>query len=487
MALMFPRLARNFAKNGYYPTDEATLERTLALLELSNNGHMHIIDPCAGEGVALAEAAHHLGRDHVQAYAVEYNTERAMHAKSLVDHCLRSDLMDTMISRQSFGLLWLNPPYGDLPADFNGLSTYQGTGRKRLEKLFYQRSLPYLQYDGILVFIVPYTVLDAELCTWLSNHFTALAVFEAVDKQFKQVVIFGKRTRSKDRGSSADQKAIKEQLIAVGQGSVQPPELPIDHPLVAYHVPKAIQPSVEHFYRISIEPQQLLDEIQRVQGLWSSFNLHFGSHSGALPQRQPVRPLSDWHLALSLAAGAISGVLQSQSGRTLVVKGNTHKEKSRKVEFTQDDDGNVSETRIDIDRFVPVIKAWDLTEGSPTFACVLTISGSNNQEQPDAEEPEDDQTSTHQPLFEMGRVVVTQGINQLNEQGVLNIHALLHRHAVGDWGDICKDDWESNQDALTDGYRLFSSYEVDLDETSKIWIITEADRSVTTVLLPSEY
>ena len=487
MALMFPRLARNFAKNGYYPTDEATLERTLALLEPSNNGHMHIIDPCAGEGVALAEAAHHLGRDHVQAYAVEYNTERAMHAKSLVDHCLRSDLMDTMISRQSFGLLWLNPPYGDLPADFNGLSTYQGTGRKRLEKLFYQRSLPYLQYDGILVFIVPYTVLDAELCTWLSNHFTALTVFEAVDKQFKQVVIFGKRTRSKDRGSSADQKAIKEQLIAVGQGSVQPPELPIDHPLVAYRVPKAIQPSVEHFYRISIEPQQLLDEIQRVQGLWSSFNLHFGSHSGALPQRQPVRPLSDWHLALSLAAGAISGVLQSQSGRILVVKGNTHKEKSRKVEFTQDEDGNVSETRIDIDRFVPVIKAWDLTEGSPTFACVLTISGSNNQEQPDAEEPEDDQTSTHQPLFEMGRVVVTQGINQLNEQGVLNIHALLHRHAVGDWGDICKDDWESNQDALTDGYRLFSSYEVDLDETSKIWIITEADRSVTTVLLPSEY
>lgn len=63
MALMFPRLARNLAKNGYYPTDEATLERTLALLEPSNNGHMHIIDPCAGEGVALAEAAHHLGRD----------------------------------------------------------------------------------------------------------------------------------------------------------------------------------------------------------------------------------------------------------------------------------------------------------------------------------------------------------------------------------------------------------------------------------------
>lgn len=55
MALMFPRLARNFAKNGYYPTDEATLERTLGALA-SGDGSMCILDPCAGEGVAIAEA-----------------------------------------------------------------------------------------------------------------------------------------------------------------------------------------------------------------------------------------------------------------------------------------------------------------------------------------------------------------------------------------------------------------------------------------------
>jgi hypothetical protein len=100
MALMFPRLARNFVKNGYFPTDEPTLERALAALAPSD-GPMCILDPCAGEGVAIAEAAHALGREQVKAFAVEYDAERAAHARRLVDRCIHGDLMDTLISRQS--------------------------------------------------------------------------------------------------------------------------------------------------------------------------------------------------------------------------------------------------------------------------------------------------------------------------------------------------------------------------------------------------
>ena len=88
MALMFPRLARNFAKNGYYPTDEASLERTLSALAPSD-GPMCICDPCAGEGVAIAEAAHALGPELTSAYAVEFDQERATHARLLVDHLLQ--------------------------------------------------------------------------------------------------------------------------------------------------------------------------------------------------------------------------------------------------------------------------------------------------------------------------------------------------------------------------------------------------------------
>jgi hypothetical protein len=83
--------------------------------------------------------------------------------------------------------------------------------------------------------------------------------------------------------------------------------------------------------------------------------------------------LSSWHLALALAAGAISGVVQSRSGKVFAVKGHTHKEKAQRIEYSERDDGSVSETRILTDKFIPVIRAWDLTPGSATLGEVLTI------------------------------------------------------------------------------------------------------------------
>jgi hypothetical protein len=236
MALMFPRLARNFAKNGDYPTDEPTLERALNAL-MPSDGPMCILDPCAGEGVAIAEAAHALGREQAKAFAVEFDAERARHARGLVDHCLHADLMDTMISKQSFGLLWLNPPYGDLSKDVNGNIGYQGQGRARLEKLFYQRSLSLLQYGGVLVFIVPGYVLDAELVGWLTRHYTDLRIYRAVETQFKQVVIFGRRVRQREQVPDGV-KAVRNLLLQVGQGEVEAEELPSRMAVPAVHRPR---------------------------------------------------------------------------------------------------------------------------------------------------------------------------------------------------------------------------------------------------------
>jgi hypothetical protein len=60
----------------------------------------------------------------------------------------------------------------------------------------------------------------------------------------------------------------------------------------------------------------------------------------------------------------------------------------------------------------------------------------------------------------------------------------LVRHAAGDWGELCAFDRRQNDIALKYGYRVFSSYETTV---GRVWIITEADRSVTTILLPEEY
>ncbi len=348
MALMFPRLARNFIKNGYFPTDEPTLERTLTALAPSP-GNLCILDPCAGEGVAIAEAAHILGREQVKAFAVEYDAERAAHARKLVDRCLQGDLMDALISRQSFGLLWLNPPYGDLTRGVDGNIGYQGQGRARLEKLFYQRTLQLLQYDGVLVLIIPAYVLDAEFVGWLTRHFADLRIYRAVDRQFKQVVIFGRRVRQREQVSD-EAKTARSLFLQVGQGDIEAEELPCEWPFQPYTVP-ASPTEPEHFYRVTLEPEQFAAEVQRLQGLWPMIDTHLGAAQQA--PRPPARALSHWHLALALAAGAISGVVTSSTGKVLVVKGDTHKEKSLTTEYRERDDGSVAETRILTDRFLP--------------------------------------------------------------------------------------------------------------------------------------
>lgn len=87
-------------------------------------------------------------------------------------------------------------------------------------------------------------------------------------------------------------------------------------------------------------------------------------------------------------------------------------------------------------------------------------------------------------LFSMGRVVITPGIDALITSGQLNPTPYLARHLIGDWGDVDAEDWQTNDRALEHGTRLLSAYNT---PAGKIWIITEWDRSVTTMLLPEEY
>jgi len=88
-------------------------------------------------------------------------------------------------------------------------------------------------------------------------------------------------------------------------------------------------------------------------------------------------------------------------------------------------------------------------------------------------------------MFNLGRVVATPNALALLEQHGVAPLTLLKRHAAGDWGNVPSDDAKANQDALKFGRRLLSVYSIAGNE--KIWIITEADRSVTTLLLPSDY
>jgi hypothetical protein len=95
------------------------------------------------------------------------------------------------------------------------------------------------------------------------------------------------------------------------------------------------------------------------------------------------------------------------------------------------------------------------------------------------------QRTKHQPLFSLGQIVATPGALAALEKAGQQPQEFLSRHVCGQWGELSEEDRRENQFSLERGFRLLSSYRTNAGD--RLWIITESDRSLTTLLLPSEY
>jgi hypothetical protein len=93
---------------------------------------------------------------------------------------------------------------------------------------------------------------------------------------------------------------------------------------------------------------------------------------------------------------------------------------------------------------------------------------------------------TKAPLFSLGQIVATPGALAALEKAGQAPQEFLFRHAHGDWGELCDEDKRENHYGLAHGFRLLSSYRTAAGDV-RVWVITEADRSATTILLPEEY
>ncbi len=96
--------------------------------------------------------------------------------------------------------------------------------------------------------------------------------------------------------------------------------------------------------------------------------------------------------------------------------------------------------------------------------------------------------------FEIGRVVATRNVWEYmteNEQFGTFVSGCLSRYVLYDWGDTCEEDWQANNRAVRDGERVLAVYnipdDIECGFEEKLWIITEWDRSATTLLFPSDY
>lgn len=91
----------------------------------------------------------------------------------------------------------------------------------------------------------------------------------------------------------------------------------------------------------------------------------------------------------------------------------------------------------------------------------------------------------HAPRFRLGAVVATPGALDALSRHPSLLHQIVGRHARCDWGEVDAEDRRANDRALTSGDRLMSAYTT--PEGVRVWVLTEADRSATTLLLPEEY
>ena len=88
-------------------------------------------------------------------------------------------------------------------------------------------------------------------------------------------------------------------------------------------------------------------------------------------------------------------------------------------------------------------------------------------------------------LFTLGQIFLTIGAREALEESNQLPNEFLARHQSGDWGLVCEDDKKENQLSVKEGFRILSAYKTFKGE--KVWVITESDKSSTTILLPEEY
>lgn len=346
------------AKGLYYPTPNRVIAACAAHLAAGSPGPRQwhaFLDPCAGEGHALAGLVRAVPR--AVTYGVELNEERGEAARALLDHTLIMDAYRVQIGNGRFGCLLLNPPYDSGPE--------QGG---RLEYNFLTAFCRALAPGGLLIYIVPQAIL-ARAARYLATHFHAVRVWRFPDPEFatfRQVVIVAtKRERALPALGGADRA-----LAALARGELPVlPGAPVDDgglwPLPAVPAtPPAFRPAF-------FDPAVARRVVAGTRGAWAAVRDDCWP-GPAMRAVAPLMPLRRGHVALLLQGGALDGlVLDGKDGRRVVVKG-------RSVKVT--DRIETDEQLIERERIATSIVMMDVRTGE--FTRVGEGAGRAKEEQP---------------------------------------------------------------------------------------------------------
>jgi len=300
------RLASN-EKMGYYPTPQKSLNYIVEFLQPTRK-KVYCLDPCCGEGSALAYITQRL--DRAESYGIELDPERAQTA-SYELRVIQGSIFDAKITPGSFGLLYLNPPYDSEEGE-------------RVEMKFLKHSIKWLAPKGVLVFIVPEHIFEkADYRAWIGQHFRGLQIYRLHRKDFptfKQVVLFGIKRSSRVE--------VWEELPPppypyIEDVTVQPYVIPSTSGSEIFQMKEAVTEEDIIAYR-----SRLLAELEKIRGKFESVNYYLS----------PLFPLRKGHLVTLLTAGALDGKIDTPEGY-LLVKGF-----SERIQYTIEKDDTLITT-----------------------------------------------------------------------------------------------------------------------------------------------
>ena len=321
-------------KMGYYPTPPRIVDLIRDRLEFPDKSFT-ALDPCAGEGEALQQLTADTA---AVTFGLEPDGERVDAARANIKTMLHSSLEEASVSNGALSLILLNPPYD---AEHEQLTAPGGKKTVRKERAFLRRCLPFLAPTGVLIYIVPRHILDADTVAYLSQRLDALELWDFPEperSQFAQAVAIG--TRSREQRPNAAFTPILDSP-------------PIDaKPAMA--VPIA-NPDVKIFRTSRLDPATLYHAAQN-SPLWPMLDPNPNSGRTATAQRRPPLHLRAGHLSLLLAAGCLDGPVGEGPERHLV-RGKTAKTIKQTVEVAVNPEtGTVTTTTRRRDKYLVALK-----------------------------------------------------------------------------------------------------------------------------------
>lgn len=309
------------AKAGFYPTPPEALDDIASVLSpritfgtSADSDEYRLLDPCCGDGIPLETLATTLSKPAlppVNTFGVELSLERASVSSTRIHHVMHADLFHTSIANDTFGLLFLNPPYDTQESE-------DRPERIRSELAFLQRCTQYLsRQSGVLVLVVQRKFLDERAVRFLANHYHNIVCLDFPPteiERFDQITIFGYRKSE----PYLDLKA-EEYLRHWPKSHDRTPPQNLE-----YTVP-ALPKKQVYFHNSYHDPWQAAQEAQTA-GIWTTQEFQDILHPPHTSRTRPLVPLRQGHIALLTAAGFLDDKeLTDTDGTKVLVKGNIEK------------------------------------------------------------------------------------------------------------------------------------------------------------------